>query len=98
MNGRSMDMRLLSRSELPMPAASLARWLVGKTLVREHRGGLMSGRIVETEAYVVGDASSHACLASSTMSGASDGARELPVFSFSSARLRSVTKRPWSIS
>ena len=55
-----MDIRLLSRSELPMPAASLARWLVGKTLVREHRRGLMSGRIVETEAYVVGDASSHA--------------------------------------
>jgi DNA-3-methyladenine glycosylase len=60
MNGRSMDIRLLSRSELPVPAASLARWLVGKTLVREHRRGLMSGRIVETEAYVVGDASSHA--------------------------------------
>lgn len=43
-----------------MPAASLARWLVGKTLVRDHRRGLMSGRIVETEAYVVGDAASHA--------------------------------------
>ncbi|SEN96352.1 DNA-3-methyladenine glycosylase [Rhodospirillales bacterium URHD0017] len=60
MDGRSMDIRLLSRSELPMPAAELARWLVGKTLVRKHRRGLMSGRIVETEAYVVGDASSHA--------------------------------------
>ncbi len=40
------------------------------------------------------DASSQACLLSSTMSGANDGARELPVFSFSSARFRSVTKRP----
>ncbi len=40
------------------------------------------------------DASSQACLLSSTMSGDSDGARELPVFSFSNARLRSVTKRP----
>src|SRR5215212_944015 len=55
-----MDIRLLSRFELPVPAAALARWLVGKTLVRKHRRGLMSGRIVETEAYVVGDASSHA--------------------------------------
>ncbi|GEP60066.1 putative 3-methyladenine DNA glycosylase [Reyranella soli] len=55
-----MDIRPLSRSELPVPAAGLARWLIGKTLVREHRRGRMSGRIVETEAYVVGDASGHA--------------------------------------
>jgi DNA-3-methyladenine glycosylase len=55
-----MDIRSLLRSELPVPAALLARWLVGKTLVREHRRGRMSGRIVETEAYVVGDASGHA--------------------------------------
>jgi len=55
-----MDIRPLSRSELPVPAAALARWLVGKTLVREHRRGRLSGRIVETEAYVVGDASGHA--------------------------------------
>jgi len=55
-----MDIRPLSRSELPPPARVLARWLIGKTLVREHRRGRMSGRIVETEAYVVGDASGHA--------------------------------------
>ena len=55
-----MDIRPLSRSEFPVPAARLARWLIGKTLVREHRRGRMSGRIVETEAYVVGDASGHA--------------------------------------
>lgn len=55
-----MDIRPLSRAELPVPAAGLARWLIGKTLVREHRRGRMSGRIVETEAYVVGDASGHA--------------------------------------
>ena len=55
-----LDIRPLSRSELPVPAARLARWLIGKTLVREHRQGRMSGRIVETEAYVVGDASGHA--------------------------------------
>ena len=55
-----MEIRPLLRSELPVPAALLARWLVGKTLVREHRRGRMSGRIVETEAYVVGDSSGHA--------------------------------------
>src|ERR1051325_78793 len=48
------------REELPVPAARLARWLIGKTLVRRHPAGRMSGRIVETEAYVVGDASGHA--------------------------------------
>jgi DNA-3-methyladenine glycosylase len=53
-------MRPLSRSELPLRAAHLARWLIGKTLVRDHPNGCMSGRIVETEAYVVGDSSSHA--------------------------------------
>ena len=60
MDKAAMDIRPLSRSELPAPAAVLARWLIGKTLVRDHRQGRMSGRIVETEAYVVGDASSHA--------------------------------------
>ena len=44
------------------------------------------------------DASSHACLTSSTISGASDGARPLPVFMRSSARLRSEANRPRSIS
>ncbi len=55
-NTETMDIRPLSRSELPARAASLARWLVGKTLVRDHRRGRMSGRIVKTEAYLVGDA------------------------------------------
>ena len=55
-----LRLRPLLRKELPVPAARLARWLIGKTLVREHPAGRMSGRIVETEAYVVGDASGHA--------------------------------------
>jgi DNA-3-methyladenine glycosylase len=52
--------RRLRRAELPADTATLARFLIGKTLVREHPSGRMSGRIVETEAYVVGDAAGHA--------------------------------------
>lgn len=52
--------RPLQRAQLPVPASRLARWLIGKTLVRDHGDGRMSGRIVETEAYVVGDSSGHA--------------------------------------
>jgi DNA-3-methyladenine glycosylase len=50
----------LSRAELPVDTASLARYLIGKILVREMAEGVASGRIVETEAYVVGDAAGHA--------------------------------------
>jgi DNA-3-methyladenine glycosylase len=50
----------LSRAELPVDTVSLARYLIGKILVREMAEGVASGRIVETEAYVVGDAAGHA--------------------------------------
>jgi DNA-3-methyladenine glycosylase len=59
-SGRSKDHPPLLRSELPIDTVSLARYLIGKTLVRELPNGVASGRIVETEAYVVGDAAGHA--------------------------------------
>jgi DNA-3-methyladenine glycosylase len=51
---------VLARAELPTDTVELGRYLVGKVVVRVTREGALSGRIVETEAYPVGDAASHA--------------------------------------
>jgi len=50
----------LARAELPIDTVALARYLIGTVLVRALPDGATSGRIVETEAYVVGDAAGHA--------------------------------------
>jgi DNA-3-methyladenine glycosylase len=50
----------LSRSAVPQDTVTLARFLLGKVLVRELNGGLAVGRIVETEAYPVNDPAGHA--------------------------------------
>ncbi|PNG25802.1 DNA-3-methyladenine glycosylase [Methylocella silvestris] len=54
-----MTRRPLARSDLPVDTTALARFLIGKLVVRELPEGVVSGRIVETEAYVVGDAAGH---------------------------------------
>jgi DNA-3-methyladenine glycosylase len=54
------EVRRLSRASLPNDAAELARYLIGKTIVRKIGRSRMSGRIVETEAYPPGDRSGRA--------------------------------------
>ena len=54
------SLRRLPRRDLPVGAITMARFLIGKTLVRELPEGRIAGRIVETEAYLPYDKACHA--------------------------------------
>ena len=56
---RQVIYRPLTRLQLPIDTVALPRYLLGKVVVRTLPEGVVSGRIVETEAYVVGDAAGH---------------------------------------
>lgn len=50
----------IAHGSVPADTITLARWLLGKVLVSKLRGVQLSGRIVETEAYLQREAACHA--------------------------------------
>jgi DNA-3-methyladenine glycosylase len=52
-------LRPLRRAALPAGTEALARWLIGRVVVRDRPEGRCTGRIVETEAYLRDDPAAH---------------------------------------
>jgi DNA-3-methyladenine glycosylase len=69
LNEAQLPLRRLPRAELPPDTVALARYLIGKTLVRELEGERLAGRIVETEAYPIGDPAAHAYIGETKRNG-----------------------------
>ena len=55
-----MDFARIDPRRLPVDTEALGKALIGYILVRESDEGITAGRIIETEAYVLGDPASHA--------------------------------------
>jgi DNA-3-methyladenine glycosylase len=55
-----LQIHRLKRTDLPEDTPALARWLLGKLVVRRDAEGVTAGRIVETEAYMSDDPACHA--------------------------------------